>query len=120
MTHALNLPTPTSSFVVPATGVLRREWWYWLLHIYERTGGATGSDFGPVVPVTLTASPTVYTASIGGTLFVSGSGMIRVEISKTGETWYSTGSWYGGHRMIEASKARLTYIGAPTVVFIPG
>lgn len=120
MAYPLNIPTPASPIVVPATGILTREWWYWFRRITERTGGATGGDFGPVVPVALTASPAVFTASNGGTLLVSGSGMIRLEISKDGGTWYSAGSWYGGLRMTETSKARLTFIGAPVVVFIPG
>ena len=120
MVQPLNIPAPQSPIVDPTTGILSREWWYWFQKVYQRTGAATGGDFGPVAPVTLTASPMTYTATAGGTLIVSGAGMIRMEISTDGAAWYSTGHWYGAFPLNATSQARLTYIGAPVVTFIPG
>ena len=81
-------------------------------HIHPSGGGA-------LVPVILGVSPFVYTAPAHGAVLVRGPGVIRLELSFDGATFYQTGSWYGAFPLASGATVRLTFIGSPTLTFIP-
>jgi hypothetical protein len=76
------------------------------------------SNVTPAAPVTVTASPFVYTAALRGVLFISGGGIKNLEFSRdSGVTWYPTGSFYGCFFVAAADQLRVTYATAPSIVF---
>jgi hypothetical protein len=77
------------------------------------------SGSGPLVPITVGASPFTYTAPSHGAVLVNGPGVIRLQLSFDGATFYPTGSWYGAFPLAKGALARLTFIGSPSMVFIP-
>jgi hypothetical protein len=125
------MPAPASPMVDPATGIVSPAWWAWMRSMWTRTGGGTGSTMSalaglvanqsaPGVPVTLGASPFVYTAPSHGQIMISGGGVVRLEITANGSTWFNTGAYYGAFPLASGSQARLTYVGTPPgMTFIP-
>lgn len=120
MNNTTNLPAPRYPFADPKTGAVSTPWWYYLQALFNRTGGASGGDFGPTVSIALTGSPFIYTSTGNGSLLVSGSGVVRLQIAPSGTTYYPTGSWYGAFPLSVGSLVRLDYVGTPVLTFIPG
>jgi hypothetical protein len=127
--YACRLPAPQAPLVDPQTGLISRTWHMWALKMWTRTGGssteeadalANMADPGAPSAVTLEPSPFTYTAPSRGSLIVSGGGVIRLETSADGVTWYSAGSYYGACPLNKTARARLTYVGTPSLTFIPG
>lgn len=71
------------------------------------------------VPVTLGASPYVYSAPVKGFVIVSGGTVSAVEFSRDGVTFYSYGVTAGPFPLNAADRIRITYTVAPTVTFVP-
>lgn len=114
------LPLPVVQAFDPDTGSFTHPWWYYFQRIYQRTGAASGGSFGPPETVTLGASPFVYTATQNGSVLICGPGMIRVEIQPADGIWYPTGGWYGSCAINAGDSMRFTFIGSPSVTFLPG
>lgn len=76
------------------------------------------SNVTPAVPVTLGASPYVYTAASRGVVFIAGGGISLLEFSRdSGVTWYPTGAFYGCFFLATGDQLRITYVDAPDMVF---
>lgn len=71
------------------------------------------------LPVTATASPFIYAPSQKGSLLVSGGTVTKIEYSRTRGTFYDTGQTAGAIAMSANDQVRITYSGAPTLVFLP-
>jgi hypothetical protein len=124
------LPAPAVPVVDPASGYLTPVWFSWFQSMFARLGGSdtttsqvladlvAGSTL-PAIPVVIGPSPFVYTAPRAGFVLVSGGGVTKLEITANGTTFFPTGSWYGAFPVAKKSQARLTYIGTPSVTFIP-
>lgn len=115
-----DLPAPTTPIVDPQTGLIDQTWWYFFQRLFARTGSGTGGAFGNPGVITLGASPFTYTATVNGNAIVSGGGVARLEIARGNGTFYLTGSNYGAFPLAVGDKLRMTYIGAPQLVFFPG
>lgn len=119
MALGINIPPPQSRAVDQASGTFSREWWYWFQGIYARSGGSSGGSFGPAESIVLSSSPFTYTASLNGSMLVSGTGVVRCEIIRDTVS-YVTGSWYGAFPLSAGDQFRIRYVGHPTVTFFPG
>jgi hypothetical protein len=116
--YAAAMPSPSYPFVDPTTGTINPAWLQCLIALYGRTGGASGNASKAAVDVSLEPSPFSYEAPQLGAAIVSGGGVIRLEINN-GNGWYSTGSWYGLFPLGAGAKLRMTYVGSPSLTFIP-
>jgi len=73
--------------------------------------------------IVLTASPFTYqnTASYTLDVLMGGNigGVVKLEFSRDGVTWYETGSFYGMFTLSPYDSIKITYVAAPTVTGIP-
>lgn len=74
---------------------------------------------GAVVVVTVGASPFVYKASQKGALVISGGALRRVEITRDGTTFYSTGAFRGMFPLSTNDSIRVTFTTAPVLTYFP-
>ena len=81
---------------------------------------ATRSPASAPLTVSVGASPFVYSAPFDGNVIVSGGGVSDMEFSRdSGATFTSVGVFYSPFYMRGGDQFRVTYIGAPTMLFIP-
>lgn len=85
---------------------------------YQRFFNALVSASQSVEPITIGASPYTYTASIIGTLFVSGGTVSDITIRR-GTVTVPTGVLAGPIPLTNGDIATVTYSVAPTVNFVP-
>src|SRR4051794_15228226 len=83
-----NLPVPISRFL-DASGNVTPEWYRFFLTLYLQLTA------GPVVPVTLGASPATYTATAKGNLLLSGGTVTGVAFTRDGTTMLDAGQTQG-------------------------
>ena len=74
---------------------------------------------GAVAPVTVGASPFTFKASQKGALVISGGGLRRVEITRDGTTFYSTGAFRGMFPLSTNDSMRVTFTAVPVLTFFP-
>lgn len=75
---------------------------------------------GPVLGLTLTASPFTYHATDGGGfLIVRGAGVTAIEFSRDQSTYFNIGATQGAFPMSNQDSYRITYGAAPTLTFVP-
>jgi hypothetical protein len=70
-------------------------------------------------PVTLGASPAIYSATRKGSLIVSGGTVSFIEFTRNGTNYYNTGATSGMFTVNASDVLRITYTVAPTVTFVP-
>jgi len=142
------IPPYDSGFLYPGSGIVQRNWYWFLLQIWRALGGSFGqvsqasflqgtsvyaSGSGkflgkiitsnvvgaPAVPQTLTTSPFVFVATSLGMLAVYGG---EVEFSRdAGVTWYPIGLTGGPIFMLDGDQVRITWYtsNAPPVTWFP-
>ena len=76
---------------------------------------------GAVAPVTVGASPFTFQATQKGALVISGGGIRKVEITRDGTTFYSTGAFRGMFSLSTNDRIRITFTtaAAPVMTFFP-
>lgn len=75
---------------------------------------------GPRAPITVSASPFVYTSPVMAYILISGGTVSKIEFSRdTGATWDTVGATGGMITMEAQDKIRVTYSVKPTIVSIP-
>ena len=76
-----------------------------------------------VAPNTLTvgASPYTYINNTGAPVdvMISGGGISKVQFTRNGTSFYSTGSFYGMFTLSPWDAIKVTYVAAPTMVVVP-
>lgn len=76
-----------------------------------------------VAPNTLTvgASPYTYVNSTGAPVdvMISGGGISKLQFTRNGTSFYSTGSFYGMFTLSPWDAIKVTYVAAPTMVVVP-
>ena len=136
-------PPFNSRFIDSETGIITRDWWYFLNMLWRIAGKAfnsvpdasfisgstvfssdTGNVVGSIItagtaaqPQTLVTSPFIFTAAKIGLLTVFGG---QVDYSRdAGVTWYPIGLTGGPIFMLVADKVRVTWFLAdpPIVTF---
>lgn len=122
--NSVSLPQPGIAFLAP-DGSVSRQWYYFLIGIFNRTGGSSGAKtLQPSVAlpsaITPSASPFVYTAPSIGYVMVSGGGISKLEFSRDTVNWFPTGGFYGEFWLNAGDNLRVTYPDtAPSMVFTP-
>ena len=114
-----NLPNqilPPSTQLVDERGVIKPNWWRFLLNVSQT---ATGTNPTGPASITVTASPFVYTASVQGSVIVSGGPVSLIEYSKDGQLWFPTGQTGGVFQMVANDQLRVTYTNQPAMTFFP-
>lgn len=71
------------------------------------------------VPVTVGASPFTYSASVKGSVIVSGGTVSAIAFSRDGTTFYTTGQTAGMFTLNARDRLRVTYTVLPTMTFVP-
>ena len=76
-----------------------------------------------VAPNTLTvgASPYTYINNTGAPVdvMISGGGISKLQFTRNGTSFYSTGSFYGMFTLSPWDAIKVTYVAAPTMVVVP-
>lgn len=76
-----------------------------------------------VAPNTLTvgASPYTYINDTGAPVdvMISGGGISKLQFTRNGSSFYSTGSFYGMFTLSPWDAVKVTYVAAPTMVVVP-
>ena len=76
-----------------------------------------------VTPNTLTvgASPYTYINNTGAPVdvMISGGGISKLQFTRNGTSFYSTGSFYGMFTLSPWDAIKVTYVAAPTMVVVP-
>ena len=104
-----NFVPPRVALVDPKTGMVTRQWYLYF----------QGADPAPVSPVTVTASPFLYTPSDVGSVVVQGGTVSLIEIVRKG-TSVNTGVTAGVIPIARGDQLRITYTVLPTVTFLGG
>ena len=115
---ATRIPANRADFFDPRTGNMTREWYLFFSQVYSSI--VEGSTLPPSA-VTIGASP--YTYTNGNTynedIMISGGGVIKLEFTRDGVTFYNTGSYYGMFSLSPGDSLKIEYLTAPTVTSIP-
>jgi len=76
-----------------------------------------------VAPNTLTVglSPYTYINDTGAPVdvMISGGGISKLQFTRNGSSFYSTGSFYGMFTLSPWDAVKVTYVAAPTMVVVP-
>ena len=121
-------------------GLMTREWYRFFFDLNEIANGTTvdllvtevaalTTTVGDIVKnsyatapsaITVGASPFVYTnnTAFNADVLISNGGIVTLEFSRDGSTYYSTGSYYGMFSLSPNDKLRVTYSAAPTMTLI--
>jgi hypothetical protein len=70
------------------------------------------------LPITVGASPFIYSPSMKGAVIVSGGTVTSIQLSRSG-TFYLTGQTQGLFMLAANDRLQVMYTGAPTMVFLP-
>jgi hypothetical protein len=121
MLNITNITPPRVPLTDPRTGMIAREWYRFFFNQFEKISGNFASI--PPFDIPLVESPFVYqnTNSYTMDILVGGNigGVINLEFSRDGTTWYETGSFYGMFTLSPSDRLRITYIDSPTIIGIP-
>lgn len=111
MTTKRGIPTYDQPLTVG--GNMSASWRRWL---HDIEVGTPPSNEVAIIP---TGSPFTYQANARGYVIVSGGTVSKIEFARTAATFYTTGQTTGMFSMSLGDFLRVTYSGAPTMVFIP-
>lgn len=112
-------------------GYFSTPWIHFFQFLYSRVGGSsapsntalaaaiTGGSTQPAVPITVSASPFVYTAPSSGSVVISGGGIENVEFDRAPAGFITLGAFRGSFPMAQNDQLRVTYTEAPAMTFIP-
>jgi len=117
MPNLTTIPAPRVSLLDERTGLISREWYRFLLNVYTKASDSTDE------PTTLTVgpSPFTYKNELGSPVdvMVSGGGISKLQFTRNGSSFYSTGSFYGMFTLSPGDAIKVFYVAAPTMVVIP-
>lgn len=103
-----NYPVPLAQ-----KGNTTKDWYFFWSGLYK------GLPPALPLPVTLGASPFIYTAPQRGFLIITGGTVSAVAYSRDGVTFFATGQTAGMFPLSASDVLRITYSVVPTVTFIP-
>lgn len=105
------LPSNTLPIADPQTGILASIWYQFFVRLSQLSAEQ------PIQPLTVTASPFVYTASTIGNVFVSGGTVSSIVLARSGVTLTCTESIF--IPVAANDTVTVTYSGLPTMTFVP-
>jgi len=103
------------NFNVPLTNgrITEKNWFFFWAGLFK------GLPPGNVEPITLDASPYIYSPPVKGFVLLSGGTVSAVAFSRDGVTYYATGETAGQFTLSAQDFLRVTYSVAPTLTFVP-
>lgn len=103
------------NFNVPLVnkGVTNKDWFFFWSNLFKGLSPANES------PVTVGASPFVYSADVRGSVIVNGGTVSAIAFSRDGTTFYTTGQTAGMFTLNAGDQLRVTYTVLPTLTFVP-
>lgn len=111
MNPTFGLPSPTLPVSDAKTGLMASIWYQFLVRLSQLSAEQ------PVEPLTVTASPFVYTASTIGNVFVSGGSTSSVVLTRSGVSLTVPENTF--IPVAANDTVTVTYSGAPNVTFVP-
>lgn len=113
MPHYRSAPTYDQDILTPSNGAKTTSAWYrWVQDI--DLGVPPSSE----IPITLGASPFIYSPSMKGGIIVNGGTVTSILISRSG-AFYPTGATQGLFSVSANDRLQVIYTVAPTMVFLP-
>lgn len=109
------MPRPESPISQPG-GRIYNDWYLFQAQLYM---AATDGRPQPESAITVTASPFTYAATVKGQVNISGGAGLTIEFTRNGTTFYAAGAAPCMIAMCRGDRVRVTYAGAPTMVFFP-
>jgi len=94
-------------------GVTNKDWYFFWTGLFR--GLAPAFE----VPITPGASPYIYSPDVKGFVILTGGTVSLVEFSRDGTNFYDYGTTQGQFLLNGADQLRVTYTGAPDMVFVP-
>jgi hypothetical protein len=124
MLNITNIPSTRVDLIDPRTNLMSREWYRFFLNLFELTGnGSSGITNYKVQPsaIVVDEAPYVYVNDTGfpADIIVSGGGVILLEFSRDGVTFFNTGSFYGMFTLSPFDRLRVTYQTPPQLTLVP-
>lgn len=104
---------PTYGVPLQQVGSMVRDWYFFFAGLFR------GLPPGNVEPVTVGASPYVYSAAKRGVIIIDGGTVSAVEFTRDGTNWFDCGTIAGMFHLSAADQLRVTHAGAPTMTFAP-
>lgn len=96
--------------------IVGKDWFRFFANLFTTVTAGSRDAVNPFTG----ASPLTYTAIARGQAIVSGGTVSAIELSRDGETFYSTGLTAGLFPMSAQDQLRVTYTVVPTtLVFVP-
>ncbi len=92
---------------------ISKDWYFYWAGLFR------GLPPGNVEPLTVGASPYIYTAPAKGFLIITGGSVSMIEFSRDGNTFYDMGATAGSFPLAASDQLRITHTGAPDVAFVP-
>jgi hypothetical protein len=124
MLNITNIPSARVQLIDPNTDLISTAWYRFFLNMFELTGGGSSGITNyrePPSPIIVDASPFVYVNNTGfpADIIVSGGGVILLEFSRNGVTFFNTGSFYGMFTLSPFDRLRVTYQTPPQLTLVP-
>jgi len=127
MLNVTNIPSARVEITDPKNpnpNLMSPVWYRFFLNMFELTGGGSSGVTNYKVqpsPLIAEASPFVYVNDTGfpADIIVSGGGVILLEFSRDGVTFFNTGSFYGMFTLSPFDRLRVTYQTPPTLTLVP-
>ena len=104
---------PTYTEALQTANATTRGWYtFWL-------GLLQGQPVGAPIAIVPGVSPFSYVAPLGGTVILTGGTVSKIEVSRDGVKFYSTGQTSGMFPLSMGDTLRVTYSVVPTMTFVP-
>jgi hypothetical protein len=124
MLNITNIPSARVQIIDPTTNLISTAWYRFFLNMFELTGGGSSGVTNyrtPPSAIEVVESPFVYVNNTGfpADIIVSGGGVILLEFSRNGVTFFNTGSFYGMFTLSPFDRLRVTYQTPPQLTLVP-
>lgn len=118
---SLSQPPSQTQKIVDSTGNLTIPWYRWFYTVAQQAWvGGGGGNGGAASAVPVGTSPFDYTASLAGTIILSGGGITALEMSRDGATYIEIGAFRAPVPMSAGDILRVTWTQtAPAMTFFP-
>lgn len=117
VTNQNGFPQYTAPFV-NSNGVISQIWYYLLLTLYNRTGGAQGSQPNDFVKLSPAGTLFSYVATVAGNVWISPGSAVTVSINRNGTVINGGTVTQGIFPLSVGDTIILSYSLVPTVYFI--
>lgn len=111
MNPTFGLPSPTLPLGDPKTGIIASIWYQWVTRISQLSAER------PIAPITVGASPFVYTASTIGNIFISGGTVASIVLGRSGVNLTCPENIF--IPVAANDTVTVTYSVKPTMTFVP-